>query len=223
MLKLVSNKRPSKLKTAILPLAFAFVILFAGTCAAQDKEDRSLRVKKIMDIPFGISETDARTILNKEKDSLEKSGISPEFNLFPNFFIINNYPFKDKPITVCLYFDYGSAYYTFRVKSEMLPEASVDTEVYKDADLFNQLFEERFGKPARCFPRPEPSKIDYRYDTRYCEWENQAFEIFTGFSRREEVFYGYGVVTDKALFEALKKYEKDNNIEKPPACSGYYD
>ncbi len=211
-------------KTILMLVAALFLFIFSnGATSAADVQDKTLRVKKIMEIPFGISEADARAILNKEKDSLEKSGISAEFNLFPNFFIIDKFPFKDKPITVCLYFDYGSAYYTFRVKSEMLPEASVDPDVYKDAGLFNQMFEERFGKPARCFPMPEPSKIDYRYDTRYCEWENQTYEIFTGFSRREDVFYGYGVVTDRALFEALKKYEKDNNIEKPPACSGYYD
>ncbi len=223
MIRPLYSNKPSRLRTTIFQLAFAFIILSAGASFAGDNADKTLHVKEIMDIGFGVAEADARAVLNTKKDSLEKTGISPEFNLFPNFFIINNFPFREKPITVCLYFDYNNAYYTFRVKSEMLPEASVNPDVYKDADLFNGLFEERFGKPARCFPKPEPSKIDYRYDTHYCEWDNQTLEIFTGFSRREEIFYGYGVVTNKALYEGLIKYEIDNKIEKPPACSGYYD
>jgi hypothetical protein len=214
----------SVMKNTLLSLILAMLVLgAAGGSIAGDNEDGLAYIRPFMDIPFGTSEKDIRKILDKEKKRLEKAGISPEFNLFPSFFIINNFPFKDDLITVCLYFDYDKKYYTFRVKSPMLPEAELDPKVYEHGDSFNKFFEERFGKPAKCLPRPVASAVDFRYATHYCEWEHSALDVFTGFSRREAVFYGYGVITDREMERALKQYEIDNKIEKPQACSGYYD
>lgn len=105
------------------------------------------------------------------------------------YITIKNFSIDDNPFTVRLHFakTQEGGFYGYSIKSSEKDIISY-LENRKYADLLADIFESKFGKPAKVFDYPDIFKIKDEVVTEYKSWAIKGFDIYVGVSYKFKYF-----------------------------------